>query len=146
MVLPCVIYYLNSFFDVITTIHFFWFIVPPTTVQIKIADINAPQEYNVKMADQADVAVECIAEEARPPPKFTWFLGEDPLNVRIANKNYFAYIIFLLCIWHFVYKQNIFSIFYREKLAQVLRTKIVARRTTSKHLNISPVKSMMEKL
>ena len=49
----------------------------------KIADINAPQEYNVKMADQADVAVECIAEEARPPPKFTWFLGEDQLNVSI---------------------------------------------------------------
>ena len=47
------------------------------------------------MADQADVAVECIAEEARPPPKFTWFLGEDQLNVRIANENYFAYIIFL---------------------------------------------------
>ena len=42
------------------------------------------------MADQADVAVECIAEEARPPPKFTWFLGEDQLNVRIANENYFA--------------------------------------------------------
>jgi len=58
--------------------------VPPTTVQIKIADINAPQEYNVKMADQADVAVECIAEEARPPPKFTWFLGEDQLNGEIS--------------------------------------------------------------
>lgn len=54
--------------------------VPPTTVQIKIADVNAPKEYNVKMANQKDVAVECIAEEARPPPKFTWFLGEDPLN------------------------------------------------------------------
>jgi len=54
--------------------------VPPTTVQIKIADVNAPTEYNVKMANQKDVAVECIAEEARPPPKFTWFLGEDPLN------------------------------------------------------------------
>ena len=56
-------------------------IVPPTTVQIKIADVNNPTEYNVKMANQKDVAVECIAEEARPPPKFTWFLGEDPLNV-----------------------------------------------------------------
>ena len=59
----------------------FLFLVPPTTVQIKIADVNAPSEYNVKMAAQKDVAVECIAEEARPPPKFTWFLGEDPLNV-----------------------------------------------------------------
>ena len=62
-------------------LYLFPFVVPPTTVQIKIADINAPQEYNVKMANQKDVAVECIAEEARPPPKFTWFLGEDQLNV-----------------------------------------------------------------
>ena len=77
------IFKLNSCFDIIVTLYIFWFIVPPTTVQIKIADINAPQEYNVKMADQADVAVECIAEEARPPPKFTWFLGEDQLNVSI---------------------------------------------------------------
>ena len=61
----------------------FLFLVPPTTVQIKIADVNAPSEYNVKMAAQKDVAVECIAEEARPPPKFTWFLGEDQLNVSI---------------------------------------------------------------
>ena len=59
----------------------FLFLVPPTTVQIKIADVNAPSEYNVKMAAQKDVAVECIAEEARPPPTFSWYLGEDLLNV-----------------------------------------------------------------
>ena len=33
------------------------------------------------MAAQKDVAVECIAEEARPPPTFSWYLGEDLLNV-----------------------------------------------------------------
>merc|ERR1711994_1115116 len=58
--------------------------VPPTTVQIKIADVNAPSEYNVKMAAQKDVAVECIAEEARPPPTFSWYLGEDFLNGEIT--------------------------------------------------------------
>jgi len=58
--------------------------VPPTTVQIKIADVNAPSEYNVKMAAQKDVAVECIAEEARPPPTFSWYLGEDLLNGEIT--------------------------------------------------------------
>ena len=52
------------------------------------------------MADQADVAVECIAEEARPPPKFTWFLGEDQLNVRINKENYLAYIIFYLLTFY----------------------------------------------
>ena len=54
------------------------------------------------MADQADVAVECIAEEARPPPKFTWFLGEDQLNVSIANKNHFAFNIFLYVFYNFL--------------------------------------------
>jgi len=61
--------------------------VPPTTVQIKIADVNAPSEYNVKMAAQKDVAVECIAEEARPPPTFSWYLGEDLLNGDISTRD-----------------------------------------------------------
>ena len=63
------------------------------------------------MADQADVAVECIAEEARPPPKFTWFLGEDQLNVSIDKENYSAYIIFYYTyISHFLYTKNIYSV------------------------------------
>ena len=27
-----------------------------------------------------EVAVDCVAEEARPPPQFQWFLGEDELK------------------------------------------------------------------
>ena len=73
-----------------------YYIVPPTTVQIKIADVNNPTEYNVKMANQKDVAVECIAEEARPPPKFTWFLGEDPLNVSHIHSIKNVYIFGIL--------------------------------------------------
>ena len=50
------------------------------------------------MANQKDVAVECIAEEARPPPKFTWFLGEDPLNVSHIhiNKNFHIFGILVM--------------------------------------------------
>ena len=28
-----------------------------------------------------EVAVDCVAEEARPPPQFQWFLGNDELKV-----------------------------------------------------------------
>ena len=60
--------------------------VPPTTVQIRIADINSPQEYDLKMADKAEVNVECIAEQARPSPTFTWFLGDDQLLEEISAR------------------------------------------------------------
>ena len=31
--------------------------------------------------DPTEIAVDCVAEEARPPPQFQWFLGEDELKV-----------------------------------------------------------------
>ena len=31
--------------------------------------------------DPTEVAVDCVAVAARPPPQFQWFLGEDPLQV-----------------------------------------------------------------
>jgi len=46
--------------------------------------VNAPSEYSVKMGTKEnpkEVAVDCVAEEARPPPQFQWFLGNDELKV-----------------------------------------------------------------
>ena len=64
-------------------IYFAIFTVPPTKVQLKIEEVNAPSEYSVKMGTKEnpkEVAVDCVAEEARPPPQFQWFLGEDELK------------------------------------------------------------------
>ena len=61
-----------------------FFAVPPTKVQLKIEEVNAPTEYSVKMGTKEnpkEVAVDCVAEEARPPPQFQWFLGNDELKV-----------------------------------------------------------------
>ena len=60
--------------------------IPPTTVQIRIAGINSPLEYDVKMAEQKEVFIKCIAEQARPSPTFTWFLGEDQLFGEISSR------------------------------------------------------------
>jgi hypothetical protein len=64
--------------------------VPPTKVQLKIEEVNAPSEYSVKMGTKEnpkEVAVDCVAEQARPPPQFQWFLGEDELKAEITPRS-----------------------------------------------------------
>jgi len=64
--------------------------VPPTKVQINIEEVNEPSEYSVKMGpkdDPTEVAVDCVAVAARPPPQFQWFLGEDPLKADITPRS-----------------------------------------------------------
>jgi hypothetical protein len=57
--------------------------VPPTKVELKIEETFSPKFYSVKMKqneERKELAIDCIAEKARPKPIFEWYLGGAPLK------------------------------------------------------------------
>ena len=58
--------------------------VPPTTVGFKTDDVPANSDTLVVRLDEAgkkEVAVDCIATEARPEPEFKWYIGGTEITV-----------------------------------------------------------------